>query len=188
MPSDTAADPESPETALRKTGALHMLSAVGAAWVLSLGFDFFLHAGLLAKLYVKPSPFLLQPEEAFRRIPLGYLCFLVLTFSLYWLFGRLDIRGVASGFRYGAIVGCVVWGALTVGVYSISSAGLPMLLGWWIGQAIELGLAGAVLGAAADGASLKRIWAVVALAVIGCLAGTIALQMLGLAPAARMVQ
>jgi hypothetical protein len=188
MPSDRAADPESAETAPGKTGALHMLSAVGAAWVLSLGFDFFLHAGLLAKLYVKPSPFLLQPEEAFRRIPLGYLCFLVLTFSLYWLFGRLDIRGVASGFRYGAIVGCVVWGALTVGLYSISTAGLPMLLGWWIGQAIELGLAGAVLGVAADGASLKRIWAVVALAVIGCLAGTIALQMLGLAPAARMVR
>jgi len=171
-----------------RTGVLHALSAVGAAWVLSLGFDFFLHAGLLAKLYVEPSPFLLQPEEAFRRIPLGYFCFLVLTFSLYWLFGRLGIRGVASGLRYGAIVGCVVWGALVAGLYSISTARLPVLLSWWIGQTTELGLAGAVLGAAASGVSLKRIWGIVALAVIGCLAGTIALQMFGLAPAARVVR
>jgi hypothetical protein len=153
-----------------------------------LGFDLFLHAGLLAKLYVEASPFLLQPQEAFRRIPLGYLTFLVLTFSLYWLFHRLEIRGVASGLRHGGIVGWVVWGALAIGLYSISTAGLPLLVGWWIGQAIELGLAGAVLGAAANGVSLKRIWVVVALAVIGCIAGTIILQTLGLAPAMRAVQ
>ena len=165
-----------------------MLSAVGAAWVLSLGFDLFLHAGLLAKLYVETSPFLLQPEVAFRRIPLGYLSFLVLTFSLYWLFQRLDICGIASGLRHGAMVGCVLWGALVFGLYSISTAGLSLLVGWWIGQAIELGLAGAVLGAAADGVPLRRIWAVVVLTVIACLAGTIVLQTLGLAPAMKVVQ
>ena len=74
-----------------------MIGVVGAAWGLSLGFDFFLHAGLLLKFYVEASPFILPPEVALRRIPLGYLSFLVLTLSLYWLFRRLGTRGVASG-------------------------------------------------------------------------------------------
>ncbi len=187
MRSGGASEPGSADTAPGKPGAFHMLSAVGAAWVLALGFDVFLHAGVLAKLYRETSPFLLQPGEAFRRIPLGYLSFLVLILSLYWLFHRMDIRGVASGLRHGSIVGCVVWGALAVGMYSISTAGLALLVGWWIGQAIELGLAGAVLGAAANGGSLKRIWVVVVFAVIGCVVGTIVLQTLGLAPAMRVV-
>jgi hypothetical protein len=182
MRSDKASEPGSADAASRKTGAFQVIGVVGAAWVLSLGFDLFLHAGLLAKFYVEASPFILQPEVAFRRIPLGYFSFLVLTVSLYWLFHRLSIRGVASGLRHGGIVGSVVWGALAIGLYSVSTAALPLLVGWWIGQAIELGLAGAVLGAAAAGVSLKRIWIVVALAVFGCIAGTVVLQNLGACP------
>ncbi|MBZ5641059.1 MAG: hypothetical protein LAO51_20150 [Acidobacteriia bacterium] len=178
----------SAETSEERNGAFRVLGVVGAAWVLSLGFDLLLHAGVLAKLYVEPSPFLLQPEEAFHRIPLGYLAFLVLTFGLYWLLRRLGTRGAAPGFRLGGIAGWVVWGALTVGLYSISTAGWPLLLGWWLGQSIELGLAGAVLGSAAAGASLKRIWVVVAFAVVGCIAVTVVLQTLGLAPAMRVMR
>ena len=175
------------DQATRTVGALHVVCVVGAAFVLSLGFDVLLHAGLLAKLYVAPGPFLLEPDEAFRRIPLGYLSFLLLTLSLWWLFQRLGVRGVGSGIRHVGSVGCVVWGALALGLYSISSAEWRLLVGWWIGQAIELALAGAVLGAAAAGVSLKRIWVVVVLAVIGCIAGTTVLQTLGLAPAMKVV-
>lgn len=39
--------------------ASRVVLAVAAAWVLTLGFDMFLRAGLLARLYVKPGPFLL---------------------------------------------------------------------------------------------------------------------------------
>jgi len=164
-----------------------MLS-VAAAWMLSLGFDVFLHGGLLARLYVAPSPFLLGPEDAFRRIPLGYLAFLVLTVTLYWLLRRLGVRGAIAGFRHGAAAGAVVWGAFAAGLYSISTVTLPMLAGWWMGQTIELGLAGAVLGAAGNGVSLKRIWAIVAVAVIACVAGTIVLQSLGLAAPMKAVR
>jgi hypothetical protein len=163
-----------------------MLS-VAAAWILSIGFDLLLHGGLLAGLYIEPSPFLLAPEEAFRRIPLGYLAFLVLTMGLFWLLRRLGVRGSISGFRYGATAGAVVWGALVVGLYSISTATLPLLAGWWIGQTVELGLAGSVLGAAANRVPLKRIWAIVAVAVVAFAAGTIVLQSLGLAPAMKVV-
>jgi hypothetical protein len=168
--------------------ARRMLFSVAAAWVLSLGVDVLLHAGLLARLYVMPSPFLLGPEQAFRRIPLGYLTFLILTLSLYWLLRRLGVRGAAAGFRNGAAAGLVVWGALAVGLYSISTAALPLLGAWWLGQALELGLAGAVLGAAADGAPLKRIWAVVAMVFVACVIVTVVLQSLGWAPAMKVVR
>lgn len=171
-------------------GAAHAASSraalsVGAAWVLVLGFDLFLHGGLLARLYSAPGPFLLEPIEAFRRIPLGYLAFLVLTGALYWLLRRLDLRGARAGWRYGLAGGAVLWGAFTVGLYSISTAEIPLLAGWWIGQAVELGLAGAVLGAALDGVPLRRIWRVVAVAVLVCFALTILMQSLGFAPAAK---
>jgi hypothetical protein len=42
-------------------------------WLAMIGVDFFLHAGLLAPLYDWDSPFLLRPDEAFVRIPIGYL-------------------------------------------------------------------------------------------------------------------
>jgi hypothetical protein len=165
-----------------------MLQSVAAAWVLSLGFDLFLHAGLLARLYVEPSAFLLGPEQAFRRIPLDYFAFLGLTLALYWLLRRLGVRGAIAGLRYGIAAGAVVWGAFAVGLYSISTAPLPLLAGWWIGQAIELGLAGAVLGAALDGAPMKRIWSMVAGAVVACIAVTIYLQALGFAPPMKVTR
>jgi hypothetical protein len=133
-----------------------------------------------------PGPFLLPPEEAFRRIPLGYLAFLGLTVALYWLVRRLDIRGWIDGFRFGTLAGAVVWGALVVGLYSISTATIPLLAGWWIGQAVELGLAGGVLGAVLGGASVRRTWALVLVAVAVLFLLTITLQSLGLAPAIKV--
>lgn len=162
------------------------IQTVAAAWMLSVGFDLLLHGGVLAGLYTEASPFLLPAEEAFRRIPLGYLAFFILTMGTFWFVRRLGIRGWVRGFRYGAVAGAVVWGALTVGLYSISTASLPLLAGWWIGQSIELGLAGAVIGASANQVRLKRIWTIVVVAVVIFVAVTVALQSLGLAPAMKV--
>jgi hypothetical protein len=162
--------------------------AVPAAWALALGFDVFLHGGLLARPYVEPSPFLLGPEEAFRRIPLGYLAFLVLTLGLYWLLRRLGVRGAMAGFLHAMAAGAVVWGAFAVGLYSISTATPVLLVGWWIGQTVELGLAGAVLGAAANATPLRRVWAWVTGAVLVLVAATIVLQSLGLAPPMKVMR
>jgi hypothetical protein len=175
------------EDALASPRTSRVLLSVAAAWTLSLGFDVFLHGGLLARLYLRPMPFLLPPEEAFRRIPLGYLAFLVFTVTLYWLLRRLGVRGAPAGFRHGALAGLVVWGAFAAGLYSISTMTVPLVLGWWLGQAVELGLAGAVLGAAANGVSLKRIWALVIVAIIACATGTIVLQSIGIAPPMKLV-
>jgi hypothetical protein len=163
------------------------LSSIAAAWVLSVAIDLFLHAGLLARLYVEPSPFLLPAEDAFRRIPLGYLTFLILTIGLFWLLRRLHVRGIRTGFRVGAVAGLTVWGALVLGLYSISTASMSLLAGWWVGQTVELAFAGAVIGAAANRVPLKRIWAVVGIGVVILAAAAVALQSLGLAPAMKVV-
>lgn len=175
-----------PVAAMTPIAGVHALSSIAAAWVLSVAFDLFLHGGLLARLYMAPSPFLLPLEDAFRRIPLGYAAFLGLTIALYWLLARLGVRGWRAGMRYGMMVGAIVWGALVIGLYSISTASVSLLAGWWIGQALELGFAGAVLGAAAAGAPLKRIWLVVAATAVALIVATIALQSLGLAPAMKV--
>ena len=158
------------------------VSSVLMAWVLAVAFDLFLHAGVLAGLYREPSAFLLPAEDAFRRIPLGYIAFLVLIVGLFWLCRRLAVRDWISGLRLVAVAGAVVWGALALGLYSISTAPPALLAGWWIGQTVELGLAGAVLGAAATPVPRRRLWVVVAAGVILLVGGTIVLQSLGLAP------
>jgi hypothetical protein len=187
MAEDYAGGPGVVVEPVETSGKSAAMFAVAAAWVLSIGIDLFLHGGLLARLYVEPSPFLLSAEDAFRRIPLGYLTFLILTIGLFWLLRRVRIRGFTAGFRLGGVAGAVVWGALVLGLYSISTASLSLLLGWWIGQATEMAFAGGVLGAVANGVPLKRVWTFVSVAVLALAAATVALQTLGFAPAMKVV-
>jgi hypothetical protein len=161
------------------------LPTVLTAWFLSVGVDLFLHGGLLARLYAVPSGFVLPPDQAFRRIPLGYAAFLLLTAALYWLYRRIDVRGVGAGWRHGFAIGIVSWGALVLGLYSISTAGAPLLVGWWLGQAVELGAAGGVIGGLAAGISFRRMLLWVTLLVFILLVLTVTLQSLGIAPATR---
>ena len=71
-----------------------LLGIVLLSWFSMLGFDFFLHAGVLAPLYARPSPFLLPPDQAFALIPLGYLSLLVSAAMLVWLVRKLGIETI----------------------------------------------------------------------------------------------
>ena len=53
-----------------------------------LGFDLLLHAGLLARVYVRESPALLGAENAFYRIPFGYLSYLIIVVLIFWILSR----------------------------------------------------------------------------------------------------
>ena len=135
---------------------------------------------MLARLYVEPSPFLLSPERAFALNPVGHLSFLGLTILLIWLMVRLGIQGWRQGAVFGLKLGALTWGALVVGLLSISTASLALLIGWFLGQTIELGIAGSGF----KGVRLGRLFLQVLALVIGAFAITILLQTLGLAPAA----
>lgn len=104
-----APHPPSPATAPHTAHRLALL--VLLSWVATLGFDFFLHAGVLAPLYLQPSPFLLPAQQAFQRIPLGYASLLLLDIFLLWLLVRLRLQGRRGGAVFGIQVGVFVWGS-----------------------------------------------------------------------------
>jgi hypothetical protein len=155
------------------------------AWLSMLGFDFFLHAGLLAELYTRQSPFLLPPLRSFQLIPLGYLAFLLVAILLVWLMRRLSIRGSRQGFLFALAFGALSWGATILGLASISTADVDLLAGWFFGQVAELGIAGAVIGSGFAGTRLTRLAIWVILFVILCLIVTIAMQTAGIVPTTR---
>ena len=153
------------------------------SWLAMLGFDFLLHGGLLAGFYVRPSPFLLSPMEAFRRIPLGYLSTLIIAGFLLWLFLRVNVRGWREGLKAGAAIGGAIWFSLALGMYSISTADPTLLVGWAAGGTLEIAYAGAVLGYGMEFQSLKKPFVIVSLTTIGFVILTLVMQSVGFAPA-----
>lgn len=168
------------------TSLRHLVHLAFLGWVSMLGTDLVLHAGILAWLYAQPSPFLLDPLQAFNRIPLGYLSFLVLAALLAYLAVRLDIQHWRAGLRFGLTLGASVWGALALGLASISTAPWALLVGWFVGQTIELGVAGALVGAGLQGERTRRLWLFVIGWCIAAIAITVLMQNVGLAPPALL--
>ena len=99
---------------------------------------------------------------------------------------RLKITGARRGLIFGLQVGALVWGSVVLGLLSISTASLALMVGWFIGQTVEAGLAGLVLGWGLVTGRPWRLVIYVILFVIGALVVTIILQSTGLAPAARI--
>ena len=116
------------------------------SWLSMLGVDFFVHGGLLAKLYAQPSPFLLSPLDAFIRIPLGYLAALLLAALLLWLMLRLGLSGWRQGLSFGLRLGALMGASGMLGLFSISTAELSLVGAWLLSQVLQMGLAGAVTG------------------------------------------
>jgi hypothetical protein len=172
------------DTIARRLSLSHW-SVLLLTWLAMLGFDFFLHGGLLARLYVEESPFLLAPEGAFRLIPLGYLSFLLIALLLVWLLVRLGTEGWRAGLVFGLKVGALIWGATTLGLLSVTTADPTLMLGWFAGQTIEIGIGGMVAGAALATQKRGRLFVYVIAFVLVAFVITVALQNLGVAPAAK---
>ncbi len=163
-----------------------VVTLIFIAWLSMLGVDFLVHAGLLASLYTQSSPFLLSPATAFNLIPVGYVSFLLLTVLLVWLMIRLQVVGWRGGVIFGLELGGLMWGAFVLGLLSISTAGAPLLVGWFVGQTVELGIAGAVVGSGLAGTRVWRLlWVVVGVVVV-CVLATILLQSIGVTPITRL--
>ncbi len=163
--------------------ARRVVASTLLAWFAMVGIDFLLHGGILAHWYVQPDPFLLPPPDAFRLIPVGYLCFLVFACTLAWLILRLNIHGVRAASVFGLKLGGLVWLTFVLALASISTAKHALLIGWFVGQTIESGIGGAVLGAALSARRLRGVAIFVVTLVVLCVVATIVLQNTGLAPA-----
>jgi hypothetical protein len=164
----------------------HLLFLTFIAWLSMLGFDLLLHAGLLAEIYLQPSPFLLPPLKAFALIPFGYLSFLLLSVLLVWLMIQLKLAGWRQGALFGLELGGLTWGAFVLGLLSVSTASFSLLFGWFIGQTLELAIAGAVIGSGLVGMRLWRLFGVVIVFVLLSVIMVIILQSLGVVPTTRI--
>jgi len=151
-------------------------------WIATLGVDLFLNAGVFAWVFFEPSPFLLPPEELFVRIPLGYLSFLLITGLVVWLMSSRLIIGWRAGARFGVLLGAVIHGAGVLGMASVSTAPVSLLAAWFVGQTLQTGVVGAVVGQGFATSNLRRLGLLVVVLDIVLIGTTFALQYLALVP------
>lgn len=169
----------------RSAGRLVMVTLL--TWLAMLGFDVFLHGGLLARLYLEPSPFLLPADDKFRLIPLGYAAFALGAILLVWLMSAARISGPRRGFVFGLKLGVLVWGAQALGLASMTTARPMLLAAWFVGESIQTGVAGAFAGAALKASRMRRVVIGVIAFVVLMVIATVVLQSTGLAPAEKHV-
>ena len=151
------------------------------SWFSMIGFDFFLHAGLLSQVYSQPSPFLLPLDLAFAYIPIGYISFLIFGIFLLWLMLKFKLQRWKQGFIFGLQVGSLTWGAFSLGLFSIATVPPTLLVAWFLGQTIELGIGGGVIGYGMAQRSLRCLFVPVFFFVIVSVVIAIVLQNIGFA-------
>jgi len=155
---------------------------VALAWIAFLAVDFFVHGGVLARLYLRAGPAILPPMRAFSRIPFGYAGFLLYVLIIYWVMQRSGFAGWKRGARFGLLFG-VAWSAgSTAAQYSILAVPTPLLIGWGLGQILEFVIAGSVIGGGLAGATTRRVALVVGALLALLVIVTVALQSTGVSP------
>ena len=160
----------------------HRLGVAFVVWVAMMGLDFVLNAALFAGMYQEGGAFMLAPAEAFRRIPLGYLAFLVLAAGVTELAWRLGVTATSDGIRLGVLSGLVLGVAWSLGLYSVSTASPQVVLAFAAIWFALLTAAGAVAGTGLGRSSLRGLAVgVVGIGVLGAFV-VIALQSLGVVP------
>lgn len=151
------------------------------AWLMAIGVDLLLNAGLFSRLFDQTrEPGLLPDDVLFRRIPVAYLSVGFVVVYLGCLFDRTDIRGTKAGAALGALSGLVVAGMGIVTLWTaIDITGLFVAAGAFV-QVCMLTASGAVLGAfRANGDRRRLSRRVLLLALLAALAGIVAQNVLG---------
>jgi hypothetical protein len=153
------------------------------AWLTMLGLDFLLNGAVFAGIYQGDGPFMLAPAEAARRIPFGYLAFLMLAAGMVEIAYRTGVRHVADGLRLGLAIGGAFGAIWALGLYSIATVEASSAIAFamiWIALA-ALGSSAAAAGLATS--NLRRLLLLAVLFDVACVALVIGLQSLGVVPA-----
>ena len=166
--------------------ARQFILRVLASWLVMAALDLLLNAGLFAKLWFEPSPFLLPPEDLFRRLPLGYAAFLAQAVAYVWLTIRMGARNWRQGGLFGLKLGAILSIAFVLGLRSGTTASWTMLLvAWLIGGTILTTGACFMAGLASERGE-KRALLSALLCFVAALVVIVLLQSFGLAPTRRM--
>jgi hypothetical protein len=151
-------------------------------WLAMVGLDFVLNAALFAGMYEEGGAFLLEPAEAFRRIALGYLAFLVLAAGVVELAFRLGATTLSQGIRVGVATGAVLGAAWSLGLYSIATLSPQVAVAFAAIWFALLTVAGVISAVGLGRASLRGLALQVAgMALLGAIA-VVTLQSFGVVP------
>lgn len=152
------------------------------AWLAMLGIDFLLNGAVFARIYQDGGSFMLGPADLFRRIPVGYVAFLIAAFGLVELALRFRVTGVAGGLRLGLVTGAIAGSVWALSLYSIATVTAPVALAFFVIWLV-LVVVGATVAAAGLGlASLRGLVLRVVAADIVCVVIVVGLQSLGVVP------
>jgi hypothetical protein len=171
----------STELALSATFSKRLRVAL-VAWLAMLGLDFLLNGAIFARMYQDGGAFILAPAEAFRRIPLGYLAFLILAVGIVEIAYRLRVIGFAGGIRLGLAIGGVFGAAWGLSLYSIATLGAQVALVFAVIWLALFVLGSAVAAAGLSQTSLRGLVLRVAAFDVLCGVTVIALQSFGVVP------
>ncbi len=123
------------------------VGSVVVAWLVAVGVDLLLNAGVFAPLFEQArEPSLLTDEELFRRIPVAYIALFAGVAALAWLQDRLTARGVRAGMVLGAAAGAVMAGLGVVSLWTAVDLTAEFVLAAIVVQVGQFAAAGAVLG------------------------------------------
>jgi hypothetical protein len=151
-------------------------------WLAMLGLDFLLNGALFARLYLEGGTFILAPAEAFQRIPLGYLAFLMLALSVVEIAYRLRVTRIDDGIRLGLVMGAVFGGTWSLSLYSIATLSAQIALSFALIWLALVTLAAAVAVSGLAQTSLRGLAFRVAVFDVLCAVTVIALQSFGVVP------
>ena len=139
-------------------------------WLAILAIDFVLNGAVFAGLYLARGGFLLAPDEAFRRIPLGYAAFFILAVGLVELAYRLGTGSLVAGTRLGLVLGAGFGLTWSLSLYSIANLqiGLALAFGvvWLAVVAVGMAVAACGLGRKSLGGLALRVVALDVAAVV----------------------
>jgi hypothetical protein len=180
----------SPVVAAHRSTALGTMSirirAAVLAWLAMLGLDFVLNGAVFAAIYQRSDPFLLAPADAFRRIPIGYLAFLLLAFGIVEAVRRLHIARLRDGAFVGVAMGGVVGLVWALSLYSITAVAAPVAGAFAVIWLAVITLGAAVGAVGLGNTSWRRLAVLVVAFDIVCVVAVIALQTFGAVPTIKV--
>jgi Na+/H+ antiporter NhaA len=108
--------------------------------------DFILH-GLLLRSTYEATANLWRPMDQ-MKMPLMYFVTLVFAVCFVMIYGSfIERKSLASGIRFGVLLGLAVGVPMGFGSYSYMPIPLALAWSWFLGSWIEATIAGAIVGA-----------------------------------------
>jgi hypothetical protein len=175
------------EDVVSSLSSMRLMRITVLAWLAITSVDFFLNAGLLARLYRWDLPGFLAPVKMLQYIPLGYAAFLFWSTLLVWLMKRLSISGLTQGAAFGLRVGVLSAAAGFCGEVSIFALPVWMLFVWAIVNTVSFTIGGAVVGAGLASPNLRKLTRRIFTLLLLCLVFGVVLQNIGDNPAKKLI-